>query len=53
MRDYKLFVPWDCSISNTARENREALRLMKNYLGADIRPSAKLRLRSCGKKKRR
>ena len=53
MRDYELFVPSDCTISNTARENRDALRLMKNYLGADVRPSGKLRLHSCRKKKRR
>jgi nicotinamidase-related amidase len=44
MRDYKLFVPSDCTVSNTVPENREALRLMHNYLKADIRPSAKLRL---------
>jgi nicotinamidase-related amidase len=44
MRDYKLFVPSDCTVSNTARENRDALRLMRNYLNADTRPSAKLRL---------
>ncbi len=47
MRDYKLAVPSDCTVSNTAKENRDALRLMSKYLGADIRPSGKLRLRSC------
>jgi nicotinamidase-related amidase len=44
MRDYKLVVPSDCTVSNTARENREAIRLMKNYLKADVTPSTKLRL---------
>ena len=47
MRDYKLFVPSDCTISNSAKENREALKLMHVYLKADVRPSTKLRLRRC------
>jgi nicotinamidase-related amidase len=49
MRDYRLAVPSDCTISNSAKENRDALELMSKYLGADIRPSSKLRLRSSGK----
>lgn len=51
MRDYKLVVPADCAISNTARENREALNLMKNYLKANVTASAKLKLPAAGKKK--
>lgn len=43
MRDYDLIVPQDCTISNTAKDNREALRLMKNFLKADTRPSARIR----------
>src|SRR5437868_1678652 len=43
MRDYELLVPSDCTVSNTAAENRQALNLMKNYLKADTRPSAKVR----------
>jgi len=39
MRDYELAIPRDCVISNTARENKEALQLMKRYLKADIRRS--------------
>jgi len=35
MRDFELIVPSDCTISNTRRENRDALRLMKRYLKAD------------------
>ncbi|MEY2525852.1 MAG: hypothetical protein QOE73_623 [Verrucomicrobiota bacterium] len=50
MRDYKLIVPSDCTVSNTAKENRDALKLMRNYLKADVKPSAKLRL-SCVCKK--
>ncbi len=53
MRDYKISVPADCSISNTAGENRQALQLMKNYLRADVRPSSKLRLKACRRKTRR
>jgi nicotinamidase-related amidase len=44
MRDYKLFVPADCTISNTAKENRDAVKLMKNYLKADVTASARLKL---------
>jgi nicotinamidase-related amidase len=44
MRDYKLIVPSDCTVSNTPAENREALNLMKNYLKADVRPSEKVQL---------
>jgi nicotinamidase-related amidase len=42
LRDYNLFVPSDCVASNTARDNRIALQLMKRLLHADIRPSSKL-----------
>jgi nicotinamidase-related amidase len=44
LRDFRLFVPADCVISNEPRQNREALGLMKRVLGADIRPAAKLPL---------
>jgi nicotinamidase-related amidase len=47
MRDYRLIVPSDCVISNTVSENREALKLMKHYLRADTRPSARIRFRRC------
>lgn len=42
MRDFSLFVPSDCSVSNTKRENDSALRLMKKFLKADTRPSSKI-----------
>ena len=45
MRDYELFVPADCTASNTQKENRQALQLMKEYLKADVRPSNKITLR--------
>ncbi len=43
MRDFEVIVPADCTVSNTLAENREALRLIKRYLKADTRPSAKIR----------
>jgi nicotinamidase-related amidase len=54
MRDYELLVPSDCTISNTARENREALNLMKRYLKANTTISARLRFAatSCTNDKR-
>lgn len=50
MRDYKLIVPSDCTVSNTKKENDQALVLMRNYLKADTRPSGKISLRSAQKK---
>src|SRR3982074_2556865 len=44
MRGYALTVPSDCTASNSAAENRDALSLMRRFLKADTRPSAKIRL---------
>lgn len=52
MRDYDLIIPSDCTVSNTAEENREALALMRTFLKADTRPSTKLRLPKARRKKR-
>jgi nicotinamidase-related amidase len=46
MRDFKLFVPRDCTVSNTKRENDSALRLVKKFLKADTRLSSKIVLRT-------
>jgi len=46
LRDYKLFVPSDCVISNTPRQNMEALNLMRRVLHADTRRSAQIRFRT-------
>jgi nicotinamidase-related amidase len=43
LRDFKIFVPSDCVISNTPRQNSDALNLMKRVLKADTRPSARIR----------
>jgi nicotinamidase-related amidase len=52
MRDYDLIVPSDCTVSNTAEENRQALTLMRKFLKADTRPSTKLRLARAKKPRR-
>lgn len=44
MRDFNLFVPSDCTVSNTKRENDSALKLMKKFLKADTRRSSKIAL---------
>jgi nicotinamidase-related amidase len=53
MRDYELIVPGDCAVSNTKRENDQALTLMKNYLKADTRSSSRVQLRRRTRKKKR
>src|SRR4029453_5172887 len=45
MRDFHLFVPSDCTVSNTKKENDLALRLMKKFLKADTRSSSKIAFR--------
>jgi nicotinamidase-related amidase len=44
MRDFKLFVPSDCVVSNTEEDNQAALGQMENVLKADVRPYAELDL---------
>lgn len=53
MRDYSLIIPSDCTASNSAAENKEALSLMRKFLKADTRPSSKIRLPAAEKKRRR
>src|SRR3954464_4387198 len=52
MRDYDLIIPSDCTVSNTAEENRQALGLMRNFLKADTRSSSKVRLPRATKRRR-
>ena len=42
MRDFKLFIPSDCSVSQSKEENDYALQQMEKVLKADIRPWAEL-----------
>jgi nicotinamidase-related amidase len=44
MRDYKLYIPSDCSVSIKPEENEYALNQMHQVLKADIRPSEELDL---------
>ena len=44
MRDFKLFVPADCLVSNTNEENQHALKQMQTVLKADVRISTELDL---------
>jgi nicotinamidase-related amidase len=48
MRDFNLFVPSDCTVSNTKKENDAALGLMKKFLKADTRSSSRIAL--CGQR---
>jgi nicotinamidase-related amidase len=50
MRDFNLFVPADCTVSNTKRENDSALGLMKKFLKADTRLSSGIVLRKTQKR---
>lgn len=53
MRDFNLFVPSDCTVSNTKKENDSALELIRKFLKADTRSSSKIVLRREHKKKRK
>jgi nicotinamidase-related amidase len=53
MRDFNLFVPRDCTVSNTKRENESALRLMKKFLKADTRSSSRIVLRTIQRRVRK
>lgn len=44
LRDYKLYIPSDCTASNSREENDAALRLMEKVVKADVRPSTELDL---------
>jgi nicotinamidase-related amidase len=44
MRDFKLFIPADCIVSNTEEENRHALKQMETVLKADTTIAADLDL---------
>ena len=46
MRDFKVFIPADCVVSNTEQENQHALKQMETVLKADITLASKLDLQS-------
>ena len=49
LRDYRVFVPSDCVVSNTPKDNKNALALMQRVLGADTRVSSHLNLKQLKK----
>jgi nicotinamidase-related amidase len=53
MRDFNLFVPSDCTVSNTKKENESALGLMRKFLKADTRSSSGIVLLATQKTKPR
>jgi nicotinamidase-related amidase len=46
MRDFKLFIPSDCVVSNTEAENRYALKQMEDVLKADTSVASNLDLKA-------
>jgi nicotinamidase-related amidase len=50
MRDYDLVIPSDCVVSNTQRENEEALALMRKFLKAETPPGDDVALRHGGRR---
>jgi nicotinamidase-related amidase len=46
MRDFKLFIPADCVVSNTEEENEHVLEQMETVLKADVTVASKLNLES-------
>lgn len=51
MRDFKVFVPADCVVSNTEEENRYALKQMETVLKADTSPASELDLKALSNQK--
>jgi hypothetical protein len=46
MRDYELVIPSDCVVSNTQKENDDALALMRKFLKAETPRGSEVKLRS-------
>jgi nicotinamidase-related amidase len=53
MRDFRLYVPGDCTASVSPEENRRTLEYMRRIFGADTTPSAELDLEALGREDRR
>jgi nicotinamidase-related amidase len=53
MRDFNLFVPSDCTVSNTKKENDSALALMRKFLKADTRSASGIVLRAAQKRRQK
>ena len=48
MREFELYIPSDCVVSNTRKENSYALRQMKKIVKANVAPSDRTQARSDG-----
>jgi hypothetical protein len=46
MRDFRIFVPSDCVVSNSEEENNHALKQMQTVLKADVRVASELDLKA-------
>ena len=46
MREFKLYVPRDCIVSNTAAENEHALRQIETVMKGNLTPSSQLTFKS-------
>jgi nicotinamidase-related amidase len=46
MRDYDLVIPSDCTVSNTKKENDEALTLMRKFLKAETPRGSEIEFRA-------
>jgi nicotinamidase-related amidase len=51
MRDFDLFVPSDCTVSNTKKEHDSAIGLMRKFLKADTRSASEIVLRRTQKER--
>jgi nicotinamidase-related amidase len=51
MRDYRLWIPEDAVAAETHERRRWALEIMKQSMGADVRPSSRLSLAAWAKHK--
>jgi len=46
MREYRIFAPADCIVSNTAADNEHALRQIKTVLKGNVSVSTRLRFQA-------
>jgi len=53
LRDYQVFVPADCVVSNTPKDNKDSLALMERILHARVAPSSMLNFAKMKKARRR
>jgi hypothetical protein len=53
MRDFKIFAPADCIVSNTAEDNQHALVQIESVLKGNLTASTDLRFRRNGHRRKR